>query len=280
MGFFNKIESLEEIPQFEVEKVELYDAHRRAIPDTYSLQRTDDHTHLGVVKEKYVPIQLEEMLDIINTASNQIGNINHVGYTESKNGRKVVIQSELEDKIDVEGDVITPMFYTVIDNTGGGSNKAIPSTIRIACDNQFHLLQRENKIKISGKVRAYHNNKFVNKVDSMVSDITGSIRAAQNFESIIKQLKEQLFTQDQMIKFTQQLIPVEKGESSKRIGKREKIVSLYESGRGNVGETRWDAFNAVTEFETHKTRQTPEKLIRNLTMPTLSRTGLELLLVE
>ena len=273
MGFFNKITSLNEIPQFEVEKVGLVDTNNRAVPDTYSLQRVDNHTHLGVVKEKYVPIQLDEMINIIDTASSRIGDISHVGYAESRGGKRIVIQSELNSQIDVEGDKITPLFYTVVDNTGLGANKTIPSTIRISCDNAFHLIkQNENTDS-----RAFHNSLFAAKVDVMTDNIIGSINAAQNFTKIVEQLKGVKFSREEMIKFTQKLLPVKENESSKRMYKREKLVSLYESGRGNVGETKWDALNAVTEYETHTGKQTPEKLIRNLTMPILSKSAMSLL---
>ena len=33
--------------------------------------------------------------------------------------------------------------------------------------------------------------------------------------------------------------------------KREEVVNLFKEGRGNVGSTRWDALNAVTEYLDH-----------------------------
>ena len=66
-------------------------------------------------------------------------------------------------------------------------------------------------------------------------------------------------------------------ESTKRAHKRERIVELFESGQGNVGETRWDALNAITEYETHTGKQTAEKLMRNLLSASMSRKGLALL---
>ena len=63
----------------------------------------------------------------------------------------------------------------------------------------------------------------------------------------------------------------------KRNNKREKLVELYESGVGNRGETKWDAFNAITEFETHNRRQTPEKLVRGLLNGNLANRALKIL---
>ena len=141
MGFFTEIESLEQVPQFEVVKEPVFDRDRNSIPGAYSLQRTDTGCHLGMVGESYRPIQMSEMVDIMSRASKKIGDIDHLGFTESKGGKKVVIQSKLPEPIDVGGDKVEPYIYTVVDHSGMGSNKVIPSTIRIACDNAFHLIK-------------------------------------------------------------------------------------------------------------------------------------------
>ncbi len=64
MGFINTISSLNEVPQFEVEKVPVFGRDQVPIPDTFSLQRTDTRQHLGIVGKKYRPIQMEEMIDV------------------------------------------------------------------------------------------------------------------------------------------------------------------------------------------------------------------------
>ena len=271
MGFFTNIESLEQVPRFEVNKEPVFGRDHNRIPGAYSLQRSDTGTHFGMVGESYRPIQMDEMVDIIDRASRRIGNIDHVGFTESKGGKKVVIQSKLPQPIEVDGDKVEPYFYTVIDHSGMGSNKVIPSTIRISCDNAFHL------IKSSRDNRAHHASTFDDKVKNMIDSIIESVNSAKNFKSIMETLKGLKFTKNQMVKLTQKLIPVEKDESTRRFNKREKIVELFESGRGNAGESRWDALNALTEYETHSGKQSAAKFIRNMTNSTLSRQGLQLL---
>ena len=275
MGFITEIKSLNEVPQFEVEKVQVFDGNRRCIDGVYSLQRSDTNQHLGMVKDKYRPIQMNEMIDIISEASDKVGDIDHIGYTTSKGGRKVVIQSKYRDTIDVAGDKVEPYIYTVIDNTGMGSNKMIPSTVRIACDNAFHLISQNEQ----ASDRARHSASFDTHVGGMINNIVSAISTTKNFTEIVEKLKNEKFTADQMVQFTQQLIPVIKEESTRRGHKREKLVELYTSGRGNVGESRWDAFNAVTEYETHTGKQSAEKLIRQFSANTLSRQALNLLTI-
>ena len=271
MGFITEIKSLEDVPQFEVEKVGVNDSYGREIPGVYSLQREDTNQHLGMVGETYRPIQMSEMVDVLDRSFNTIGGVNHTGYAVSKGGRKVLIQSKLSESFGSADDQIDPYFYTVIDNTGMGSNKVIPSTVRIACDNALHL------IKESSANSSRHSSRFDDRVEGMISSIVQCIDVTKRFGVTMDALKKQRFSWDEMMQLTQKLVPVEEVDTNRRIAKREKIASMFTSGRGNVGETRWDALNAVTEFETHTGRQSTEKLIRSFNGNTLSHKAMALL---
>ena len=270
MGFLTEIETLEEVPRFEVNKVPLKN-DRGEHNGVFALERSDNGAHLGSCGRKYRPIQMDEMFDILNTASDRVGDIKHDGYTMAGDGRRVVVRSKLGEPIDVDGDKVDGYFYTVIDNTGMSSNKCAPSTNRIACDNALHLIEKRRGDNLR------HSDTFDANVEGMVTRIVRNIEDFTGFNDTIEFLKSNKFSRDQMAKLTQKLIPVEKEESTRRINQREKIVELYESGRGNVGESRWDALNAFTEFETHSRKQSPEKLVRSLMGNTLSTKALRVL---
>jgi len=270
MGFLKEIETLEDVPRFEVNKVPL-ENDRGEHNGVFALERSDNGAHLGSCGKKYRPIQMEEMFDILNTASDRVGNIQHDGYTMAGDGKRVVVRSKLGEPIDVDGDKVDGYFYTVIDNTGMSSNKCAPSTNRIACDNALHLIEKRRGDNLR------HSDTFDANVEGMVRRIVRNIEDFTGFNDTVEFLKSNKFSRDQMAKLTQKLIPVEKEESTRRINQREKIVELYESGQGNVGESRWDALNAFTEFETHSRKQSPEKLVRSLMGNTLSTKALRIL---
>ena len=274
MGFITEINSLEEIDAFKVEKTPVFFKDNVRVPDTFSLRRVDDGRHLGIVGSNYRPIQMEEMIDVLDKASARVGDIEHVGYTTSRGGRKVLIQSKLAENINIDGDEVEPYFYTVIDNTGMGSNKTCPSTIRIACDNAFHLVKEEGS-----SLNSRHASNFDERVSLTIDSIVGSIKSARNFSETVVTLKSEKFSRKQMVALTEALLPVKEDESTKRAHKRDKLVELYESGLGNSGETKWDALNALTEYETHTGKQSSSKLIRNLVTGSnqLSQRGLKLL---
>jgi hypothetical protein len=270
MGFLKEIETLEEVPRFEVNKVPL-ENDRGEHNGVFALERSDNGAHLGSCGRKYRPIQMDEMFDILNTASDRVGDIQHDGYTVAGDGKRVVVRSKLGEPIDVDGDKVDGYFYTVIDNTGMSSNKCAPSTNRIACDNALHLIEKRRGDNLR------HSDTFDANVEGMVRRIVRNIEDFTGFNATIEFLKSNKFSRDQMAKLTQKLIPVEKEESTRRINQREKIVDLYETGQGNVGESRWDALNAFTEFETHSRKQSPEKLVRSLMGNTLSTKALRVL---
>ena len=270
MGFLTEINTLEEVPRFEVNKVPLKN-DRGEHNGVFALERSDNGAHLGSCGRKYRPIQMDEMFDILNTASDKVGGIEHKGFTFAGNGKRVVVQSKLGEPIDVEGDKVDGYFYTIIDNTGMSSNKCAPSTTRIACDNALHLIEKRRGDNLR------HSATFDANVERMVSRIVHNIEDFKGFNKTMEFLKNNKFSRNQMVKLTQKLIPVEKDESVKRNNKREKLVELYESGVGNVGESRWDAFNAITEFETHNRKQTPEKLVRGLLNGNLANKALKIL---
>ena len=270
MGFLKEIETLEDVPRFEVNKVPL-ENDRGEHNGVFALERSDNGAHLGSCGKKYRPIQMEEMFDILNTASDRVGDIQHDGYTMAGDGKRVVVRSKLGEPIDVDGDKVDGYFYTVIDNTGMSSNKCAPSTNRIACDNALHLIEKRRGDNLR------HSDTFDANVEGMVTRIVRNIEDFTGFNDTVEFLKSNKFSRDQMAKLTQKLIPVEKEESTRRINQREKIVELYESGQGNVGESRWDALNAFTEFETHSRKQSPEKLVRSLMGNTLSTKALRIL---
>ena len=270
MGFLTEIKTLEDVPRFEVNKVPLKN-DRGEHNGVFALERSDNGAHLGSCGRKYRPIQMDEMFDILNTASDRVGDIQHDGYTMAGDGKRVVVRSKLGEPIDVDGDKVDGYFYTVIDNTGMSSNKCAPSTNRIACDNALHLIEKRRGDNLR------HSDTFDANVEGMVTRIVRNIEDFTGFNDTIEFLKSNKFSRDQMAKLTQKLIPVEKEESTRRTNQREKIVDLYESGQGNVGESRWDALNAFTEFETHSRKQSPEKLVRSLMGNTLSTKALRVL---
>lgn len=274
MPLFTEINSLQDIPTFSVKKEEVFDSRGTRIEKLFSLMREDTRDHIGVCRSSYRPIQMDEMLDIVDNATSRVGGINHIGYTIAGNGKRVVIQSKLNDQFNINGDAVDGIFYTVLDNSGMNSNKIIPSTRRVVCDNQLHIIKREaGRGKYKG-VR--HSFNFDDSVNDIVNKFESNINIVKSFNKVVEQLQNQPFSEDQMRQLIEKILPAKGQVTDRMIAKREDIFNRFNRGIDTNGSTRWDALNAVTEFESSK-KFTPEKLVRTLTIATLSNNALDIL---
>ena len=83
------------------------------------------------------------------------------------------------------------------------------------------------------------------------------------FEKIANQLDNIKMTSNECRGFTAELLPdperkkdekgkdIEVRHTSRIPNRREKIVDLFANGAGNLGATRWDALNGLTEYVNH-----------------------------
>jgi len=73
-----------------------------------------------------------------------------------------------------------------------------------------------------------------------------------DLQLVMDQLAEQQVTKTYVEGFVNALIPSVKEEVSTRTeNRRSQITDLFATGKGNNGETKWDLFNAVTEYVDH-----------------------------
>ena len=279
MGFFTNINSLADVPTFDVVKEKLYDAGGSLIKGAYSLQRSDTQEHFGMCSDMYRPIQMDEMFDVIDEATNRLGGIQHTGFALSGNGKRIVVRSEIDtpDVLELSGDPVSGLIYTVIDNTGKSSNKALPSTMRISCTNALHLVDASGN---GATIR--HSNTYNHNVDIFMANLQSNIETIVTFGDVASSLRDTKFTKEQMVKFIEILLPQKVVEgnlrpvSSRLRDKRLKIVDLYDNGMATEGHSRWDALNAVTQFETHQ-EYTTDKFLRSMTNRSLSSKALKIL---
>lgn len=267
MKVFKQINGLEDIPHFNVAKQPLFNKAGLQIPNLWSLTRDDNDNHIGICSSMYRPIQLDEMVDTISRACSDIdSNIEHIGFAENKTGSALVIQSKIGD-IGIDSDPVDGYLYTVIDHRGKSSNKIIPSTVRISCTNAFHIIYKENRDVDVPVLR--HSMTFEDRVAAFRENIKFNIEFTKNFAMIAERFRAERFTNRNMEAMVDTILPVKRNSSPNAEKKFEKIISKFSGGIDTEGRTKWDALNAVTEFESHQ-KTSPTKFIRNLTMSTLS----------
>ena len=266
--FYKEIDTLEEVPSFDIERLQLYDSYQNVVPNTHVLRNIANGHHLGVVSDRYRPIQLDEMLDIFKNVFKEY-DISPLGYAIIDHGKLVVIQSEIDfsSHFDQGDDVYDTYIYAIIDNTGKGANKFIASTIRTVCTNALNVVNKGAKFTLR------HSMNFDEKVSTSLKQMSQTLENFAMFGETVNAFRNLLFSEAQMEGFAKVLIPSDEH-------KQNMLIHLFKNGIGTNGETKYDALNAVTEFDTHfsgRKTKTLKTHVRKLINSSLSSNAFKLL---
>ena len=217
-----------------------------AIPGTQNLYRSDNGFCLGQHTPQYSFTQPCESLEILEKARDLMGG-KWQGVSVFKGGRKIMASVTLDTQIKApnRGDTVAfGLFHTDIFDGTGFETLSLGS-VNLTCTNGNTSLK--SICSFSGK----HNQTLAEKIKQMSKSIMANIALE------IGRTREIVFTLDmkemsnqEMTEFAERLFPSPEGEtvSTRTENIRQAIVTGFSRGTGNHGETRWDAFNAVTEY--------------------------------
>ena len=249
---------------FDVESVPCFTPEGNEVPGKFLIRRSDCQTVFGVVGKKYNVIPLEDMLAPFHRMVTQFG----ATYETAgliKNGKKCWISAKLPDTIKLQNrpnDEISRRILCLINNDGSGSNTYLSVANRLVCNNQMGLIKHHAS---KSKYRVGHVSSWEDKLVEVQLGFEGMISLHKEFEYNANKLESIKMKEEEMRGFAVQLLPEQNYEYQKKITdndkiqrsltrlnvKREALVDLFSKGAGNLGLSRWDALNAVTEFQDH-----------------------------
>jgi phage/plasmid-like protein (TIGR03299 family) len=178
-------------------------------------------------------------------------------------GKKTWISARLPNSFALKSrpdDKIDNRIMALGTNDGTKRNAYFGMAQRIFCNNQIRTIMQsanESDYWIS------HTKNWENRLDQAKKGFHAALRGLQAFEQIANKLDTVNMTVDECRGFTAELLPDperKKDEKGKEIevrhtsripNRREKIVDLFANGAGNLGATRWDALNGLTEYVNH-----------------------------
>jgi hypothetical protein len=150
------------------------------------------------------------------------------------------------------------LLYTSHDGSAGSCMR--PTGVRVVCDNTID-------IAIAKESMYNYQIKHTNSISERITDLTNNVREARgNFKKAIndmERLADYDINPDELDLYFESVIPFLKDRDKKNIPEMgiftrntakpvyEKLVDNFYNGRGNNGETLWDAYNAITEYYTH-----------------------------
>lgn len=256
------------------------------VPRFKMLYRSDTRDPLGIVGKDYKASSPKEFLESqFEFAEFVKGKVTKAGFLPDRSRAFAFVKLEdIKVKPRAErqvGDICGAYIYSIDGWDGGTPRKSRLYVERLRCKNGMASKEIKSSLWVShtsGMDALYEKRwkVFMNEIGKEVTDIR------TKFQTLV----EAPMSQEQMVEFAARLLP---GEGTKVENRRAEIVGLFGAGgTGNDGTTRWGAYNAVTEFETHhrsfRTQtgsgrlETTNRLTGVLEYATMAPKALELLL--
>lgn len=238
---------------WEVEQVPVYhqsEGDLIEIPDQFCVRRKDNNRALSVMSKRYQMIQNHETFSF---ADDIIGSGQAVWDTAGSisGGRVVFMQVELEGKLFLKSnpdDQSVKKVLFVNSHDGSKALMGMATLIRTVCANTLGQALKNN----TNQFKIYHRKNFQSRKEEAARILGLASAYYDDLQMVMDTLAEQQVAKSYVEGFINALVPSSKDEVSTRTeNRRNQITHLFSNGRGNNGETKWDLYNAVTEYVDH-----------------------------
>lgn len=237
---------------FDVEKTTLHTPEGDEVPGRFLLRRSDTNHTLGVVGNRYNPVDNYTMLEPFHQLV-----LDHGAQYESagviRGGKKCWVSATLPGQFHVPGrtnDIIEQRIVAFLAHDGLGRNSYFTLANRVVCNNQLRMLTDNAQ---RSKYGFNHTRNWENNFHAAAVGFEAAIKTRVQFEKTIVHLNKMKMNPDQVRSFSHRLYRIKNAEdmSTKAKNRTEQLVNIFKHGAGNCGSTRWDALNAVTELLDH-----------------------------
>jgi phage/plasmid-like protein (TIGR03299 family) len=220
------------------------------IESQFAVVRLDTQEALGVVGSKYSIIQNKECFNFFDPVVDRGEAVYHTVGALGK-GEKVWILAKLPKTVQLLNrpkDVME--LYLLLTNSHDGSStlRAKFTPVRVVCQNTL------SAASCGGfEVSIRHTESYEAKL-AQAHKVMGMVtKNIPVFEHNVNKLESRKLKLDEMDIFLNNLFAKEEvtEDSTRTKNIKEEIKTLYASGKGNQGESAWDAVNAVTEYVDH-----------------------------
>ena len=209
---------------------------------------------INVVRDSYQVIQNREILEPFDEVRREfkadwaqcgvIGNGNNI-WVSAKLPEEHQLKSNNEDKL-------CGYIMAILNHDGTRADAVFPYVDRLFCNNQFNTVAKSAR-----GMSIMHRSNYEQRIQVLMNGFKKGIENNIEFIQTADNLDSQKISREELEKVVNRLFPDKKvrnkGEEVLLSGEtsRNRVMELFSTGAGNKGETRWDAFNAVTEYVDH-----------------------------
>lgn len=228
------------------------------VPDRFVVYRTDNHTPMGVVGKKYEILQNREAFNFLDSLIAG-GAMFETAGTYGLNGAKSFISISTQ-KIKVLDDDIQP--YIVLTNSfdGTGTVKVSFSPIRVFCSNTLALISKKVKSLHLNSLSVRHTKSMAIAMEQGKEILFQNTQYLETLKSISELLAVTPFSEEAFKKMCEVFYPIDNNQTKKAVTMNtEMLEELFRAYKqddlGNFSGTAYRAFQAISDFESHKTSQ-------------------------
>jgi hypothetical protein len=223
------------------------------IPGQFAVRRTDNNHPLSIMSARYTPIQNVEAFEFFDSV---IGSGQAVWETAGSigGGRKVFMQATLPGKLFLKSnpdDTTEKRVLFMTSHDGSSALTGFITGIRVCCSNTLNAALKNH----TNQFKVYHRKNYQAKANEAAKVLELAHAYFDDLQTVMNVLAEKEVTKTYVDGFIAALIPSRKEDeevATRTENRRNEIESLFREGTGNVGKTRWDLYNAVTEYVDHK----------------------------
>lgn len=243
----------------------------RLVPNAYATYRSDINYPLGIVKDRYEPVQNIEAFDFFDGA---IGDDKAIWQTAGcfGMGERIFVSAKLPDTITVNGDPVDNYLVFTTSHDGTSGVKILFTPIRVVCENTLNAAIRGAENYVSFR----HTQSVHSNID-VAADILGiSKQMAIETQQLYTEMAKIKVTDKQVQNYFADLILTkdeknaltdagynpyhliirnynamqEANISTKKTNTIAEMYNYYVSGIGQkeIAGTAWGAYNAVTGY--------------------------------
>lgn len=218
--------------------------------------RYDKQEVLGVVSDRYVPVQNRQAFGFLDAIVAEGGLRYHTAGALGR-GEKIFLLAKLPESIRVKNSDDLVDKYLLLSNAHDGSAalRIFFTPIRVVCQNTLNLAERRGQ---GQGVSILHKGNLEAKIKEAQRVLGLAQRFYDDAAAKIDGLASHYPSQEQLKQFFATLYPdPEEGKDNARAKNvREEFHRLFEQGIGHddpaIKGTSWMALNAVTEYIDHR----------------------------
>ena len=213
--------------------------------------RSTDQRALGVVGDRYVPVQNEDAFAFFDSVVGESQAIYHTAGSLD-GGRRVWVLAKLPGEVRLSQDDVTEKYLLLMNSHDGSTAlRMLFTPVRVVCQNTLNLALRRGAAE---GIAIRHTASATTRIDEARRALGLAHAYYADFEAEAARLMATPYADMQMRILVGKLFPAEPDELSTRTQHhRQKVLDLFESGKGHehIRGTAWAALNAVAEFADH-----------------------------